>query len=138
MPARYFNPRPTCVGRLAYDKLIYLAKSLQSTPHVRGATGLFEIKEGSYVLQSTPHVRGATWTSWSRWTWIPYFNPRPTCVGRLYGDSHSSVFSLLQSTPHVRGATQQAILLKNAENTSIHAPRAWGDHGTPRTGGGFS
>ena len=125
---RYFNPRPTCVGRHWPVKTLKGEIKLQSTPHMRGATFYnFQHDRDRILLQSTPHMRGATSIGSSGGNgmhtsihaphaWGDYalafprefsrdFNPRPTCVGRPV-------------LPNRRWQTR---------TTSIHAPHAWGD-----------
>ena len=146
----YFNPRPTCVGRLACQQNINRPAKLQSTPHMRGAT--ISVKILILIerrLQSTPHMRGATFWAvlWEKT--IPTsihaphawgdqgsgryrssrrdFNPRPTCVGRRH-HHHDGQGTRLTSihAPHAWGDRK----LRQCSLpfvTSIHAPHAWGD-----------
>ena len=57
-------------------------------------------------LQSTPHMRGATPSTHLKRRWIMNFNPRPTCVGRRVVEGKAFGW----------------------DDTSIHAPHAWGDN----------
>ena len=82
-PIKNFNPRPTCVGRQRSAARLLRAEALQSTPHMRGATGVLRGFLRRSVLQSTPHMRGATKGKAKGFYYRHYFNPRPTCVGRL-------------------------------------------------------
>ena len=49
-----FNPRPTCVGRLNVFKAVFNLLKLQSTPHMRGATGMRSCK--SQTAQTSIHA----------------------------------------------------------------------------------
>ena len=149
--SRNFNPRPTCVGRHGTGSHAKTAKTLQSTPHMRGATSSFSMsisslgyfnprptcvgrhlhlccqREYNGTSIHAPHAWGDI-SKALRNSRSTYFNPRPTCVGRLgpFCDTRSGV-SQLQSTPHMRGATDLPHGLVPEPTTSIHAPHAWGD-----------
>ena len=77
----------------------------QSTPPVRGATGITKAGTAPNVFQSTPPVRGATKGMLKADGNIQHFNPRPPCGGRL-----------------IRGYA-----VRRERGISIHAPRAGGD-----------
>ena len=78
-----FNPRPSCEGRLNLETALNVLHQFQSTPLMRGATGV------RAALQA--HLHG--------------INPRPSCEGRPGKYSHVSRAVLFQSTPLMRGAT---------------------------------
>ena len=146
-----FNPRPTCVGRLGVGLIALGTALLQSTPHMRGATGN-EVPMGRFVdtsihaphawgdgpqgdvrrlperLQSTPHMRGATVSDpIKEQTRDGTSIHAPHAWGDSVTRSLTPSSSRLQSTPHMRGATGVVLDEYGQMKTSIHAPHAWGD-----------
>ena len=149
-PLMYFNPRPTCVGRLnrrptqlgcqytsihaphAWGDLreptketILLYTSIHA-PHAWGDEITAEGGNRTYNFNPRPTCVGRL-HSYLNIIYATDFNPRPTCVGRL--NVFKAVFNLLklQSTPHMRGATGMRSCKSQTAQTSIHAPHAWGD-----------
>ena len=101
----YFNPRPSCEGRLK----------------LWNAAGIVT------VFQSTPLMRGATQSIQSLDLLCYYFNPRSSCEGRLSVWCSTPPRPAFQSTPLMRGATLVGVLLQLLLVISIHAPHARGD-----------
>ena len=122
----------------------------QSTPPVRGATGIPGDVVDKWMFQSTPPVRGATLSPGYSSSSSTSFNPRPPCGERLNSLDRCGPSFLFQSTPPVRGATstsstpgaltcgfnprppcgerQPRLLLSDGRlEVSIHAPRAGSD-----------
>ena len=79
------------------------------------------------TLQSTPHLRGATPRDGNKRIFPQNFNPRPTCVGRQqqrYLLCHEKRTSI-----HAPPAWGDRPLHRQfrGQGTTIHAPPAWGD-----------
>ena len=103
---------------------------------MRGATGPTQALSFYFkTLQSTPHMRGATGHQYAALLSLGHFNPRPTCVGRL---SSAATRGLLLYTsihaPHAWGDFNGQFAAIIEEDTSIHAPHAWGDNNQQSNG----
>ena len=101
----HFNPRPPCGGRQKTGSRRIPNIKFQSTPPVRGATGVL-LRASAYgdISIHAPRAGGDTVCA-AKTGAMPDFNPRPPCGGRLGGVG-------------VYGFSCQI---------SIHAPRAGGD-----------
>ena len=81
---RDFNPRPPCGGRHPSRSSSGCSWEFQSTPPVWGATKDPNIGRQLITFQSTPPVWGATDAGSMSGTAQSDFNPRPPCGGRLF------------------------------------------------------
>ena len=82
-PGEYFNPRPSCEGRQWHLKSTNIQKIFQSTPLMRGATEAARSNDGvARISIHAPHARG-DFTGGQAQFPSQYFNPRPSCEGRL-------------------------------------------------------
>ena len=146
----YFNPLPSCEGRLAVFCLVGFDLLFQSTPLMRGETVCrTETKLDRLISIHSPHARGDAICN----TIFPCndnFNPLPSCEGRPYNANWSSYTLEFQSTPLMRGETAcnvailscvrfQSTPLMRGETQghfrtqprvkiSIHSPHARGDY----------
>ena len=78
----YFNPRPSCEGRLDGKTTLAREKLFQSTPLMRGATFGDWIRDFSVRISiHAPHARGDSSLLDTKKS-IMNFNPRPSCEGR--------------------------------------------------------
>ena len=77
-----FNPRPSCEGRPALGRETSTTTRFQSTPLMRGATGVLDVVGGlGPVSIHAPHARGDIY-DYSYKQSSTGFNPRPSCEGR--------------------------------------------------------
>ncbi len=122
-----FNPRPSCEGRPGGLRLKPPVMLFQSTPLLRGATGIATnyFREG-WVSIHAPLARGDG-TTFTKLLKIEGFNPRPSCEGRQFTLFSIKKPSMFQSTPLLRGATSITITFAILVSVSIHAPLARGD-----------
>ena len=79
-----FNPLPSCEGRLAPTASARRSGLFQSTPLMRGETCQFIKTDCSIIFQSTPLMRGETHSHALQKVLPKYFNPLPSCEGRLH------------------------------------------------------
>ena len=122
-----FNPRPSCEGRPGESAAASLVARFQSTPLMRGATGVLPRREAACVVSiHAPHARG-DFASPRPCRRTPRFNPRPSCEGRLPPANSIDKSHVFQSTPLMRGATSDSSYGTPIELVSIHAPHARGD-----------
>ena len=101
----YFNPLPSCEGRLFHA--------------IR--------EKRRRLFQSTPLMRGETRIGWTIWPDRGHFNPLPSCEGRpgernLCANDHE-----FQSTPLMRGETANGASCFLTQYISIHSSHARGD-----------
>ena len=145
-----FNPLPSCEGRRGFKTRIMRPKIFQSTPLMRGETRQHHPRHDTIQFQSTPLMRGETWESARTDRTVPtfqstplmrgetrnvgrrthndlYFNPLPSCEGRLLVDDEFFQIYTFQSTPLMRGETNADATVTDALGISIHSPHARGD-----------
>ena len=79
----------------------------------------------------SPRTRGDT-TKATTQKELAYFNPLPSCEGRLADLSRSHYCFRFQSTPLMRGETTWEITRADIGDISIHSPHARGDIGNGR------
>ena len=101
----YFNPLPSCEGRLGALDAEYNPIEFQSTPLMRGETIHNPSCHVHDAFQSTPLMRGET-TIFDMIGGNNNFNPLPSCEGRPERDLRNSLARLFQSTPLMRGETR--------------------------------
>ena len=101
----YFNPLPSCEGRQYWSFLLRCPIKFQSTPLMRGETFRRFYPFIAIPFQSTPLMRGETHTGYRQRRKKPYFNPLPSCEGRLPLSTMPRETHLFQSTPLMRGET---------------------------------
>ena len=175
-----FNPLPSCEGRHAQDAAGRYKRDISiHSPHARGDDKTLSIWHENVRFQSTPLMRGETYYKglYQRYTGISihsphargdkfsppmitpwrYFNPLPSCEGRLWKATIISATLKFQSTPLMRGETKINLFgtwrakhfnpLPSCEGRrhsvatslssliiSIHSPHARGDFSTARHG----
>ena len=102
----YFNPLPSCEGRLPALNTLPLS---------------------NIISIHSPHARGDAFWSVSLIS-STYFNPLPSCEGR-HRRGNASIFAQLISihSPHARGDELDEFRVLNNNQISIHSPHARGD-----------
>ena len=116
--ATYFNPLPSCEGRLSSLLRLFTVPIFQSTPLMRGETPPPE------RVSNKPN----------------YFNPLPSCEGRHEDVSKAAVGGISIHSPHARGDGEQLQGGKQCQEISIHSPHARGDvpfNNSKKTDDGF-
>ena len=146
-----FNPRPPCGGRPVCSLPRRLRQPFQSTPPVRGATGVQHTADSKRAIsihapraggdglrrtmqtpgkrfQSTPPVRGATFRYPGLLPPLGISIHAPRAGGDFPSLTMLTMSRKFQSTPPVRGATVMLVIgFILLYPISIHAPRAGGD-----------
>ena len=82
MAKPYFNPRPPCGGRHSRPSTFHVIELFQSTPPVRGATLVGDIRVVDVVISIHAPRAGGDAGSFGRRSRHADFNPRPPCGGR--------------------------------------------------------
>ena len=123
----YFNPLPSCEGRLGALDAEYNPIEFQSTPLMRGETlstlvGI--VSESNF--NPLPSCEGRH-SSDLQLTDSSDFNPLPSCEGRLSQARYYAHAEIFQSTPLMRGETCAEHVSNRATLISIHSPHARGD-----------
>ena len=78
----YFNPLPSCEGRLSHEYVSCPLARFQSTPLMRGETNPpVNPPVNPEISIHSPHARGDDVIHYSR-SFISNFNPLPSCEGR--------------------------------------------------------
>ena len=101
----YFNPLPSCEGRLFHA--------------IR--------EKRRRLFQSTPLMRGETRIGWTIWPDRGHFNPLPSCEGRPGERNRCANDHEFQSTPLMRGETANGASCFLTQYISIHSSHARGD-----------
>ena len=101
---QYFNPLPSCEGRLLWSIKALIAFHFNPLPSC----------EGRRSRPTPPHAPDD-------------FNPLPSCEGRQAACSFFAWFRLFQSTPLMRGETDEDGVYCYFDRISIHSPHARGD-----------
>ena len=100
---------------------------LQSTPHMRGATSVpAKYQPTSKTSIHAPHAWGDLLGGFMGKNYTD-FNPRPTCVGRLGTFMATPMTANFNPRPPCVGRREPMETTVIPEQTSIHAPYAWGD-----------
>ena len=100
----YFNPLPSCEGRRGGRGRMWMDKTFQSTPLMRGETVVCNaLRNYLDISIHSPHTRGDEKRAWRTRT-PTHFNPLPSCEGRhiRYHDTRSKQPISIHS-PHARG-----------------------------------
>ena len=129
----YFNPLPSCEGRLADLSRSHYCFRFQSTPLMRGET-TWEITRADigdisihsphargdgrpnrttkryYPFQSTPLMRGETRVRALRDLLLRHFNPLPSCEGRLFIRANALASDDFNPLPSCEGRREPAKL----------------------------
>ena len=123
----YFNPLPSCEGRLADLSRSHYCFRFQSTPLMRGET-TWEITRADIgdISIHSPHARGdenGVGTNGRP----NNFNPLPSCEGRPHARSSAKRCAAISiHSPHARGDPVMA-QFHGFDTISIHSPHARGD-----------
>jgi len=131
---RNFNPRPSCEGRQSRTARQRIRESFQSPSLVRGTTRQKKKCISGRLFQSPSLVRGTTGVACINPSRRIYFNPRPSCEGRLISFSLRHLYLLhFNPRPSCEGRLLQAFRHVDRKSISIPVPRARDD---PTSGSG--
>ena len=144
----YFNPLPSCEGRLADLSRSHYCFRFQSTPLMRGETPSWRSSTALIPFQSTPLMRGET-RACKATLCDTSFQSTPLMRGETAASSAREVRGTFQSTPLMRGETKlytgsgrgeefqstplmrgetkNRVLTLDEIRISIHSPHARGD-----------
>ena len=128
----YFNPLPSCEGRLYKVLTITASTYFNPLPSCEGRLGNLAKKETVQKFQCTPLMRGETLALQLSPLPTCNFNPLPSCEGRRRGASPFGTPIRFQSTPLMRGETRSRRIGHINLIISIHSPHARGDFAAVR------
>ena len=110
MMPRNFNPLPSCEGRLVCLSLHRLIPKFQSTPLMRGETDVVTGYEVTLSISiHSPHARGDLWWIHS-FLYERYFNPLPSCEGRLIAKPLGIRFADFNPLPSCEGRLHRMLI----------------------------
>ena len=126
-PRTYFNPLPSCEGRLSARLEIPDSTKISiHSPHARGDTaGGGQLSPFDISIHS-PHARGDKSQVACKQA-HQYFNPLPSCEGRLEGCIQWPKRLDFNPLPSCEGRPLAEGLIYSVFSISIHSPHARGD-----------
>ena len=123
----HFNPLPSCEGRPNHPCSTSQHAQFQSTPLMRGETPTDPILHQYPVISiHSPHARGDCSGSGGV-CGIHRFQSTPLMRGETSSPAPEPMWLEFQSTPLMRGETEAHILALTVSLISIHSPHARGD-----------